>query len=246
MDDLLPTIEVESAGNPRFSVIWLHGLSADGSDFVPVVPELALPADAAARFVFPHAPRIPVTCNGGYVMRAWYDIVSLASTSRSVDHAGVQRPLGKGAEIGNGDTVRTGEGGRAQLRFTDGAMVSLQPQSEFRIDDYQYAGQTDGQEKGFFSLLKGGLRTITGWVGRTHRENYKVTTNVATIGIRGTEFLAGLNPQSSDLESGNGTDGRFQWQRSDHQMGALDERNDHARQYFGAAHRRSGDAPVLG
>ena len=89
MDDLLPAIEMESAPNPRFSIIWLHGLGADGSDFVPLVSELALPADCALRFVFPHAPRIPVTCNGGYVMRAWYDIVSLESASRSVDRAGV-------------------------------------------------------------------------------------------------------------------------------------------------------------
>jgi hypothetical protein len=127
-----------------------------------------------------------------------------AGSVNAVDAAGVQRPLSKGAEIGNGDTVRTGDGGRAQLRFSDGAMVSLQPQTDFRIDDYQYAGQTDGQEKGFFSLLKGGLRTITGWVGRTHRENYKVTTNVATIGIRGTEFSAILDALGNILNVATG------------------------------------------
>ena len=110
----------------------------------------------------------------------------------AVNASGVQRPLTRGAEIGNGDTVRTAEG-RVQLRFTDGAMVSLQPQTDFRIDNYQYAGQTDGQEKGFFSLLKGGLRTITGLVGRVNRNNYKVSTQVATIGIRGTEYSATLD-----------------------------------------------------
>lgn len=117
----------------------------------------------------------------------------------AVNLAGVQRPLIKGAEIGNGDTVRTGDGGRAQVRFSDGAMVSLQPETEFRIDNYQFSGKADGQEKGFFSLLKGGLRTITGWVGRTNRDNYKVSTVVATIGIRGTEFTAGLNPAGEEL-----------------------------------------------
>ena len=105
----------------------------------------------------------------------------------AVNAVGIQRPLTKGAEIGNGDTIRTGDGGRAQIRFSDGAMISLQPKTEFRVDSYQYSGKTDGQEKGFFSLLKGSLRAITGWVGRSNRENYRVTTSVATIGIRGTE-----------------------------------------------------------
>jgi hypothetical protein len=106
----------------------------------------------------------------------------------AVSAAGVQRSLSKGAEVGSGDAVLTGDGGRAQLRFSDGGMVSLQPGSEFRIDSYQFSGKEDGQEKGFFSLLKGGLRSITGLVGRTNKSAYKVTTSVATIGIRGTEF----------------------------------------------------------
>ncbi len=100
---------------------------------------------------------------------------------------GQARPGRKGAEVGSGETVNTNRG-RAQLRFSDGAYVSLQPQSEFRIDDYRFEGKADGSERGFFSLLKGGLRTVTGLVGRTHRGNYQVTTAVATIGIRGTEY----------------------------------------------------------
>jgi hypothetical protein len=93
----------------------------------------------------------------------------------------------KGAEVGQGDTINTGEG-RVQLRFVDGAYVSLQPQSQFRIDEFRFNGRQDGSERGFFSLLKGGLRTITGLVGRTNKDNYQVTTSVATIGIRGTEY----------------------------------------------------------
>ena len=100
---------------------------------------------------------------------------------------GRSRTLDKGAEIASGETIDTGNG-RAQVRFTDGAQVSLQPQTQFRIDDYRFSGKADGSEKGFFSLLKGGLRTITGLVGRSNRDNYKVTTTVATIGIRGTEY----------------------------------------------------------
>ncbi len=89
MHDLLPAIEVETRDNPEFSVIWLHGLGADGSDFVPVVPELGLDDMPGVRFLFPHAPVIPVTCNGGYEMRAWYDIISLESNNRQVDEAGI-------------------------------------------------------------------------------------------------------------------------------------------------------------
>jgi hypothetical protein len=105
----------------------------------------------------------------------------------AVSASGQSRPLNKGVEIQSGETINTNTG-RLQLRFTDGAYVSLQPQSEFRIDEYRYNGKTDGSERGFFSLLKGGLRTITGLVGRTNKKNYQVSTTVATIGIRGTEY----------------------------------------------------------
>ncbi len=90
MSDVLPTLEIETAAEADFSVIWLHGLGADGSDFEPVVPELGLPGNAKIRFVFPHAPVIPVTCNGGYLMRAWYDIKYLDGSTRDVDEAGVR------------------------------------------------------------------------------------------------------------------------------------------------------------
>ena len=75
MPETLETIEVETGPAPSASVIWLHGLGADGNDFVPLVPELGLPGTLSLRFVFPHAPMRPVTINRGYVMRAWYDIV---------------------------------------------------------------------------------------------------------------------------------------------------------------------------
>jgi phospholipase/carboxylesterase len=86
---LLPAIEVATTTNPQFAVIWLHGLGADGSDFEPVVPELGLDEQPGVRFIFPHAPSMPVTCNGGYVMPAWYDIITLEKNSRRVDEAGI-------------------------------------------------------------------------------------------------------------------------------------------------------------
>src|SRR3954464_10920160 len=74
MSDLLENIEIETAPNPSVEIIWMHGLGADGNDFVPMVKELDLAGLPGIRFVFPHAQAIPVTINGGYVMRAWYDI----------------------------------------------------------------------------------------------------------------------------------------------------------------------------
>jgi Phospholipase/Carboxylesterase len=70
-------VEIETGPNPQAAVIWLHGLGADGHDFEPIVPELVQPSERALRFIFPHAPMRPVTLNGGYVMRAWYDIIAI-------------------------------------------------------------------------------------------------------------------------------------------------------------------------
>jgi len=94
MTDTLPNITLESGPNPAHSIIWLHGLGADGEDFVPIAEELELPV--AVRYIFPHAPMRPVTINGGYVMRAWYDILIgaasaelSASIGKNEDAAGI-------------------------------------------------------------------------------------------------------------------------------------------------------------
>lgn len=82
--NLLSRIEVDPVNNATASVIWLHGLGADGHDFEPIVPELNLPKNLAIRFIFPHSPSIPVTINNGMVMPAWYDILDM-SIDRKVD-----------------------------------------------------------------------------------------------------------------------------------------------------------------
>ena len=87
MPEFLDAIEIETGKNPTASIIWLHGLGADGNDFAPIVPELRLPK-APIRFVFPHAPVQPVTINGGMRMRAWYDIADGAI--RHEDERGVR------------------------------------------------------------------------------------------------------------------------------------------------------------
>ncbi|WP_292934383.1 alpha/beta hydrolase [Noviherbaspirillum sp.] len=86
----LDTIELETAPDPRVSIIWLHGLGADGNDFVPIVQELDLTGCPPIRFVFPHAPVMPVTINNGYMMRAWYDILGMDLVQRE-DEAGLRK-----------------------------------------------------------------------------------------------------------------------------------------------------------
>ena len=92
--DLLDFLEVTTADKPEYSVVWLHGLGADGNDFEPIVPFLGLPPNAAVRFIFPHALMRPITINGGAVMRAWYDISEI-STTRSQDEAGIKHSTAK-------------------------------------------------------------------------------------------------------------------------------------------------------
>ncbi|TGG91274.1 alpha/beta hydrolase [Natronospirillum operosum] len=81
---LLPCVEINPASTATHTVIWLHGLGASGHDFEPIVPELGLPDDLAVRFLFPHAPNLPVTVNGGVSMPAWYDILEM-QIERKVD-----------------------------------------------------------------------------------------------------------------------------------------------------------------
>jgi len=89
MTPVLPHVQIDTAPKPTAAVIWLHGLGADGNDFAGLVPELDLSGCPAMRFVFPHAPSMPVTVNGGYVMPAWYDIRGTDLLSRQ-DDAGIR------------------------------------------------------------------------------------------------------------------------------------------------------------
>jgi phospholipase/carboxylesterase len=92
------TVEIDPTKDARGTVIWLHGLGADGHDFEPVVPELQLPHTVPLRFVFPHAPLRPVTLNGGMTMRAWYDIISL-DRSGPQDEQGIRESASSVASL---------------------------------------------------------------------------------------------------------------------------------------------------
>lgn len=88
-NDPLDTIEIERGDDPTHTILWMHGLGADGNDFVPIIDELALPSDVSVRFIFPHAPMRAVTINQGFVMRAWYDVFDL-SFNRTEDEDGLR------------------------------------------------------------------------------------------------------------------------------------------------------------
>ena len=114
---------------------------------------------------------------------------------------GVERPLTRGTELDNGDTVRTNDG-RAQIRFTDGAYVSLQPNTEYSIRDYRYGAGAQREERGFFGLVKGAMRTVTGAIGRINRDRYQIATPTATVGIRGTGGVIQVQDDGSTLVIG--------------------------------------------
>jgi phospholipase/carboxylesterase len=125
----LDSIVVETAPAPLASVIWMHGLGADGNDFVPIVPELRLPPSLPVRFVFPHAPMQPVTLNHGYVMRAWFDVAfgDLEGRSRSADEPGLRRSIAAIEEL----IAREVEAGIAPSRivlagFSQGGALALE------------------------------------------------------------------------------------------------------------------------
>ena len=121
----LSTVEVSTGPEPTAAVIWLHGLGADGHDFEPLVPELRLPADLAVRFVFPHAPVIPVTVNGGMRMRAWYDIRSFDAAGRA-DEAGVRASAAAVDALVDAEIERGIEAGRIVIAgFSQGGAVAV-------------------------------------------------------------------------------------------------------------------------
>ena len=123
---MLDYIERDLGDDQQFSVIWLHGLGADGHDFEPVVPELNLPCNTGVRFIFPHAPEQPVTINGGMVMRAWYDILSM-EIAREIDQTGIDRSVQQIEELINREIDRGRTSDRILLAgFSQGGAIALQ------------------------------------------------------------------------------------------------------------------------
>ena len=122
----LETIEIATHPEADATVIWLHGLGADGNDFVPIVRELRLPARLRVRFVFPHAPMMPVTINSGYVMRAWYD-VTFEGLDRRPDARGIVASQAAIESLLARETARGIAAERIVLAgFSQGGAITLQ------------------------------------------------------------------------------------------------------------------------
>lgn len=123
---MLESITLDPPSPVTACVIWMHGLGADGNDFVPMVPELGLPRDHGIRFVFPNAPTMAVTINGGYVMRAWYDIAS-AELDKRADEAGVRRSQAAITELIDEQIAQGVASNRIVLAgFSQGGVIALQ------------------------------------------------------------------------------------------------------------------------
>lgn len=124
--DRLQSIEIETRPSPSHAIIWLHGLGADGNDFVPVVEQLALP-NLGIRFIFPHAPMMPVTINGGFVMRAWYDIVDAGLALDEEDERGLRASQSTITALLDKETRRGIPASRIVLAgFSQGGAITLQ------------------------------------------------------------------------------------------------------------------------
>jgi phospholipase/carboxylesterase len=126
MEALLECVELQTCDKPDASVIWLHGLGADGYDFIPVVKELQALGAPAARYVFPHAPMRPVTINGGYVMRAWYDILGTQIDLRE-DREGIVQSQTRILALIERERARGVPSARIVLAgFSQGGAITLQ------------------------------------------------------------------------------------------------------------------------
>ena len=133
-------------------------------------------------------------------------IVFVSGKASIIDVKGVHRPAIRGDEVISGDVLESNDG-IVQLRFSDGASMSLQPSTRFRVDAYRFRQQDDkasAEDQGFFSLLKGGFRTVTGLIGKQNKEQYRVDTGVAVIGIRGTDYRAQLDGKGLTLSTFSG------------------------------------------
>ncbi len=124
--------------------------------------------------------------------------VSIVRADKTVKQAA------KNDALNAGDTIETKDG-RLQLALIDGGKVSLQPNTVYRINKYEFSGKEDGTEYGFTELIKGGLRTISGLIGHKNRDRYQLKTAVATIGIRGTEFTVNFNNNQLLMTTNHGS-----------------------------------------
>ncbi len=118
---------------------------------------------------------------------------------QTTNAAGQTHPLQKGGAVYEGDTLTTDKGASAQVKMRDGGFVAVRPDSRLKFEKFVFTGEIDGNEKSFFSLLRGGFRAVTGLIGHKNKENYRITTASSTIGVRGTDHETFVVLPGSDL-----------------------------------------------
>jgi hypothetical protein len=123
-------------------------------------------------------------------------VLWLSGQVASIDGQGIARALAKGDPVRQGDMVRTGPDSHAQLLMNDQGLIALRPESSLRVAAYAYDGRKDGSQRALLELLRGGMRSITGAIGLASKENYKLETETASIGIRGTDHETFVVPGS--------------------------------------------------
>ena len=124
-------------------------------------------------------------------VRADYGVtVFVVGRASLIERPGQSRVLVKGMRVRSGDLIRTAAGARAQLRFADGAFISMLPESELRIDAYRFGGAAAGREAAFFTLYRGGARFLTGAIGKAAGSRFRTTTALASIEVESGEFVA--------------------------------------------------------
>ena len=126
----------------------------------------------------------------GKVQFAWGNV-------KATTPSGVTRSLVKGEAVNEGDSISTALTSSAQIKMTDGGLVAIRPDTKMKFDKFVFNGKQDGTERGYFTLVKGGFRAVTGLVGRANKHNYKISTPTATIGIRGTDHETYVVPQGA-------------------------------------------------
>lgn len=167
---------------------------------------------------------LALACGGAYASVDAGRVQFVFGDSKALAANGVERALKKGDVVHEGDTVITGPSASLQLLMVDDAMVAVRPNSRLRIDIYRFQGKEDGSERGVLHLIKGAFRSITGAIGHTDKKNYKIITDTANIGIRGTDHEPAYllpsqakvgDPGTYDMVNSGGTYIATPWGRVD-------------------------------
>jgi hypothetical protein len=167
--------------NPAHRALLAIGLSL----MVPGASAQTSPASRPAPPAVADAPAQAVSPMPSDAMPDAAQVLMSQGSTTLVRGASYSMPVRREVPLRSGDRVRTGVDGHVQLRFTDGALISIQPGSDFRIEAYAHDA---GRQRSFFELMQGSVRAVSGSIGKRDRNDWRLTTPTATIGIRGTEF----------------------------------------------------------